>query len=318
MEWPSWNKNYDNLTYMPRIAIKCGHSLWEKCIRKIILRIEQGHGENCPECYCSIQYDAFIPAKDSNIITEDYIQNIMKTFPKNLALLKSIELDQSPNAYLEETELPNSDAINNSQSEKYENIPRNDEYFWEIHPQKPIEAFCVEDKVLLWLECILSNNHRSHEISSTTHGYSLQKGELEELKYLSDDKLKQLSEGKDRLQRELLNLIDFDKKRKSVIDECFQKIMDVIEQTRLEEQFKRQDDFGNKKNNISTNLVSYSNSIRELNFIQSKIEELEHEPEIEFLRSFNLEEMSSLITNIKVKKYQNERKEQIDETQIIK
>ena len=315
MEWPSWYSMYDDNVYMPRIVIKWGHSLCEKCIRKIIIKIEQGYEQNWSECHSFIQYDAFVSTKDRGQLNEKYIQSIMEAFPKNLALLKSYTLEQSPSDLFKNTLNWDSNSQKNC-IEKRKSTKIND-IVCKLHPLKGIEAFCVEDRALLCLDWILSNNHRGHEISSITHGYSIRKGEFEELRYLSDEKQKKLNEGKDQLQRDLLTLMDLDKKTKKNINKMFQKISDVIEKWRLDEQFQRQNEFNLKKNKISKNLVEFSNLMRKISDIKIHMEKLETMPKLEFLIGFDFDEMNWRITETKIPKWKIENNEQLEWKSII-
>ncbi len=43
---------------------------------------------------------------------------------------------------------------------------------------KKIEAFCIRDKSLLCIDCILANYHRSHKIESITNAFDLERDGL--------------------------------------------------------------------------------------------------------------------------------------------
>ncbi|CAI2383660.1 unnamed protein product [Moneuplotes crassus] len=315
MECPSCKSKYNTQFHMPRVLTKCGHSLCEKCIRKIIIRVEQGYTQNCKECGSLITYDTSVPAKESSQLSEDYIHNIVHTFPKNLALLKDFKVDQSLSTLEHQMNCENSKTKETQQTE--EEDKGSDENFCEDHPEKLIEAFCVDDSCLLCLECILSNNHRGHEVSSVSHGYSIQKGEIEELRHLNATKLKQIDECKNYLQTELVSLIEFDRKKKTLIDKLYQKITDTIELCRLEDQFQRQDDYNDRKDKISQGLLESSNCRNELKNLKFDLEELESLSQIRLLRKFSFNSMKSKLEDCKIPQCLFKVHESLDISKII-
>ena len=44
-------------------------------------------------------------------------------------------------------------------------IPNHSQDLWNIHMKK-IEAFCAKDSELIWIDCILSENHKDHKLSA--------------------------------------------------------------------------------------------------------------------------------------------------------
>jgi hypothetical protein len=220
MDWPSCGTPYNQTSRMPRIIIKCGHSLWEKWLRKIVIDTEKGNSQICPECKTKIQYDAFVPFRgdQKSSLSMNELTQIVEWFPKNLALLKS-----QPNEF-HVSPIKNWYFYQDRQASESQETGDSWHKFWNLHPDKYVEAFCSDDKVLLCLECILANSHRGHEISSIDHGYAVQKAQLEEFIWEINDKQSKLILSQDSLRQELIDLIELDQQRKESIDLLFQAI----------------------------------------------------------------------------------------------
>lgn len=89
----------------------------------------------CPECYTVNEADS------------------AQSFPKNLALLHVRPIDEQV-------------AVKMAESPDAETL-----VICKTH-QKKIEAFCESDKSVLCIDCILSEDHKNHSISSTIKVHS--------------------------------------------------------------------------------------------------------------------------------------------------
>ncbi|KAL4445683.1 hypothetical protein ABPG74_006234 [Tetrahymena malaccensis] len=119
----------------PRLLIQCGHTLCETCLSQKL----QNRIVTCLECG-----------------TMNFAESI-NLMPKNIALLN---VKRQNNVTV--TVLKNSPASRRIQNEEESN---KDENNCTKHSKK-YEAFCMSDKVLLCINCILEENHKNHELES--------------------------------------------------------------------------------------------------------------------------------------------------------
>jgi len=73
---------------------------------------------------------------------------------------------------------------------------------------KKIEAFCLADKELLCIDCILADNHRSgsHEVVTIVKAVEKEKAELTARYKTSKDVTNSLGEQNEKIERHLTNL----------------------------------------------------------------------------------------------------------------
>ena len=157
MNCNSCGNTFNKEKHMPRLLIKCGHSFCSHCID---IEFNQG----CIECLsCGvINYAEFPDEFPSNLtlldINENQLSNlsISETTKRNVLVAKSIDFDQS--------------SIKDSQQnviygKKYikteERIPASSCC---IEHGKAYEAFCLNDKTLLCIQCLLEKKHDNHAI----------------------------------------------------------------------------------------------------------------------------------------------------------
>ena len=224
MEWPKWGQEYDHKERMPRIMIRWGHSVWESWIRAIIERNDQ---QWWPE------WDWVLGVNEMELIKMNKVDGIVEKFPKNLALLKKSGWNEewSPEVRprLQKFSIHGSYMRNHMMNGELQETGDWWHNFCEIHPSKAVEAFWVEDRWLLWLECIVSNNHKGHEISSLLHGYSIQKQELESLKEILKSRQNKIEVNYFNWQKQHSQLVESEKEWKSDIDDLFKRVITELE-----------------------------------------------------------------------------------------
>lgn len=235
MEWPQCNSEYNSNWCMPRIIIKWGHSICEKWIRNAIINFLNGKEQLWPEWSWLISFEeiALFGNHNKSILSNEDIKQAVNSFPKNLSLLKRSgwQIENSPEVKPRLTKY-------NIHSNHMKNHPLNTENqetgnwchnFCEIHQNKAVEAFWVEDRWLLWLEWIVSNSHKGHEIATLTHGYSIQKQELVSLREILKSRQNKIEINQSNCQIQLSNLIESERECKSDIDRMFNKIIEEID-----------------------------------------------------------------------------------------
>lgn len=126
---------FNHSTNVPRILIVCGHTFCEACLRSQADKTPKSL--ECPDCKVAS------PVND---------QLGIEGFPKNLVLL-SVPEKKKP-------EVKESPTKKNRQP-----VQRQESKNCFKHGKK-LEAFCEKDKEVLCIDCILSEQHKNHEITS--------------------------------------------------------------------------------------------------------------------------------------------------------
>ncbi len=164
MNCPNCLTPYNQGLNLPRILIGCGHTLCDYCIS--LLFDTAGLTITCPECFTGSSIGS--PSQ----------------FPKNIALLNMSESSRKmksppevplPEHELNEFQLPQEGAA--TQEEEVTGELREGKTaaaLCKVHHKK-IEAFCVKDKSLLCIDCILADIHRAHKIESIPKAFELER-----------------------------------------------------------------------------------------------------------------------------------------------
>jgi hypothetical protein len=149
MQCPKCELPYEGEVHVPRILINCGHTTCEECIKQLL---GSENSLSCPEC---------------NSINKAESVN---SFPKNFALL-NMRIDTQPTTSTPQTSVPTTPVK-----------PKEDiiETMCSTH-QKKIEAYCMQDKIILCIDCILSEGHKTHEINSINNAANSEKALLLDL-----------------------------------------------------------------------------------------------------------------------------------------
>ena len=161
MNCNSCGNTFDKEEHMPRLLIKCGHTLCSHCIGS---RFEQG----CIECMvCGTRNYAEFPNEfPSNLTLLDINENQLSSLSvseqtkRNVLVAKSIDFDQSS--------IRDSEKNVIYSQKKYLNIEeRLPATSCCAEHGKVYEAFCLNDKTLLCIQCLLEKKHDNHAIIET-------------------------------------------------------------------------------------------------------------------------------------------------------
>ncbi len=146
MECPKCKHSYNDSDNIPRILIKCGHTLCQECIKSLFLE----SSIICPEC--KIKNEA--PS--------------ISSFPKNLALIHMSVATPNEESKISETRVKVASKSGNGKKEKGEG--KRQRHMHKICPthRKKEEAYCEDCYCLLCIDCILIDGHKTHQILSIT------------------------------------------------------------------------------------------------------------------------------------------------------
>jgi len=102
----------------------------------------------------------------------------------------------------------------------------------------------------------------------------------------------------ENLHQDLIDLIEFDKRKKQSIDKLFDSIVKVVEQTRLEEHHNWKDLFDVKNHHIATSISAFKHMIDQTEKVQSDLVRINQTSQLEFLKMFNKQNIDNKISQI--------------------
>eukprot|EP00347_Sterkiella_histriomuscorum_P003080 403365667 len=226
MQCPQCIQLYHQETNIPRILIGCGHTLCEKCILSCFANKSQTNYMKqvieCPECGTLNEADS------------------VQSFPKNLALLNMAPMATVVQTQNKQQANANQNNIQNKMSKKPITLsgkditknfrsPRKEEPMCNIHNKK-LEAYCQIEKQTLCIDCILSEQHKNHEIHSIQKAAELERDFILQKFNQSQDLLQQIQDQNTDIKGHLEMLKEQSTKNTVDIKLVFQEIRKVIDE----------------------------------------------------------------------------------------
>jgi len=178
---------------------KC-HSLYQKEKNIPLLLIKCGH-TLCKNCADTIFTGKSISCPDCGCISA--IESV-SLLPKNMALLSMFQPS------LQFSTATSNDSRNAACG---------------LH-EKKVEAFCLDDKVLLCIDCILLDGHKAHDITPISKAYEKELSELRQ-------KVKSVENIEESLIVTLSNINDYRMDANTKADECKEKIENLFNEIRV-------------------------------------------------------------------------------------
>ena len=231
MNCKSCSLNFNNNLNLPRFLPKCGHTICNKCVMAIF-----DAGELvCPEC----QTISFA--------------ELVSDFPKNQTVLDFIDKAEAIGSLSEPTEergIPN-DLVSiegsflndlNTQLTSNKNEDKKNKYDCSSHSEnkcivhrKQFEAFCIDDKQLLCVQCLLEKQHNNHTAYDIDTGFDKANSRFIKKKDEYESKNAFLFENyKDNLNGILDEITNQFKFSSSKVDIMFNELIDIISKRKKE------------------------------------------------------------------------------------
>lgn len=213
------NQIYNNTFNIPQLLPRCGHTVCSACLQ---------------QNFASGRYRCF----ECNVIN---FAEIVEDFPKNLSLLNMTSPNKTNKGYSEQTRKigkcdnysDNFSSIRDDTSTLGNfgvNFFKSDDIC--LFHKKPVEAFCMDEKMLLCVQCLIDKTHHCHKVVDIVQAY--EKVKLNVFKKLNDLDSKNIF---------ISN--DFPSKLNGVVSEINQQYRHSVD--KIEFQFKELKDMINKR-----------------------------------------------------------------------
>ena len=142
---------------------------------------------------------------------------------------------------------------------------------------KLIEAYCVDDKSLMWISCILNDNHKKHNLVSVDDAYKLQLGMIDDAMRKTEKWQQNLTDNQSKFYEELKLLENEKEIVINNIKDTFNEIWNIIKDYENQLIYKFTIEYSkiSAENQRSINLLqSHIKIVKDLNAVESKIKEL--------------------------------------------
>lgn len=162
---------FNDKANIPQLLPKCGHTICAECVYSLF-----GSGQvSCPECKTvnfaelPVDFPRNQTLLDLNKGTNS-ISNVSKPTEKKVLVEDLISIDEAILQHL------NSNTILEHKSGKYGSGLADPE-ICKIH-LKEYEAYCMEDRSLLCVQCLLERKHNNHKVYNIEDSYTKTKANL--------------------------------------------------------------------------------------------------------------------------------------------
>lgn len=244
MNCPKCLIKYNKEENLPRILNGCGHSLCQ--VTHFLLK----------DCLiylfsCDLKMKIVCPICKIETTTDD-----VRSLTKNMAIIEQIN------------------TFDLSSTNLTQDIGRNDQC---SQHKKDIEIFCENCRQMLCVTCIIETDHKQHDLISIEKAALREKEKLKNILVslqITEEKLKHKTDDLDKSLKVLEN--DYLRKIKNVED-FFDEIQKIIEKRKNELIEKTETECKNKINelfNLRDNSLCTIDTIREINNITMRLEEM--------------------------------------------
>ena len=169
---------FDRGQHLPKILIKCGHTLCSSCIQQQVESLTRNSKADegvCFECGTPFPIESEFPV---NLALLAFTENLLlKPGDQSSEIIQ----DSNPELRQKEDQVSPRKRIRIQSTFSVHSIGASSlgpAGMCGIH-QKKLEAFCEQDKKVLCIDCILSGDHKSHEILSLDRACTKEKQAFE-------------------------------------------------------------------------------------------------------------------------------------------
>ena len=163
---------------------------------------------------------------------------------------------------------------------------------------KPIEAFCCNDKLLVCVICLLEDGHKTHELATVPKAVKKYKDLLNNYRHLANTNQESIiKETKDIQEKHNLFSLTYNKLAKDfiIVFEIIKKVL-IDKEIQIKEKLKKTLDYEIEV--LNTRNLQFIKNLQNIEAFHKELEISEHDNDIDFINNFTKrEELAKSVTS---------------------